>query len=118
MRPTKQNWIEGMMWVGIVAATIMSILVFASLGCASPAKALGEGAGQGAVRELLTQLDTKINHISQQQMPPVQPMSEGGMAAVMAAINGAFGVFYLVRKKWFNIEGTNVLVKKKTVNGG
>lgn len=101
-RPTKQNWIEGAVWVGIVAAVILGIIVFASLGCS--ASHIAQPLGAGAMNALMDRLETKIEYLNQQYIPQSEGMTKGGIAAIMAAINGAFGVFYLARHRWFPIK--------------
>jgi len=99
MNPRYQRWLDSLLYVGAMAVIIACILMayIALTGCSS----MSQGFGRGVTSVALDRLDSKINYLSQQYVPPSKSISEGGVAAIMAAINGLFGLFYLVRKRWF-----------------
>ncbi len=107
MSPRARRWRDNILYVA--ATTIIVLVIFlgyAFLSGCSQVDRVGmvQAATETATNAALDRLEAKLGFMNQQYAPPSAPMSEGGMAAVVAAMNGLFAMFYLARKKWFPIE--------------
>lgn len=100
---TRRNkWFEAAVWVGVVAAVVLGIVVFASLGGCSQAERTGltQTFTRTAVETGLDRLETKLSHFLEQYTPPSTPTEP---VSPLQGLVGAAGMMavYLVRKRFF-----------------